>query len=137
MYKSSVNTGFEKQIMPVLRILCYNGSLVTWTVVSMTTAKLKPHIFLVWLGLVLYREHVDSHDSLWLLLVAGTILLYNWLSTRLVSLLYNLGTDRIENTGSSIGPVSVAAETFLLLRYLAVAASIRFTIPAFIRDVTV
>jgi hypothetical protein len=27
--------------MPVLRILCYNGILVTWTVVSLTTAKFK------------------------------------------------------------------------------------------------
>jgi hypothetical protein len=39
---SSVNTGFSKQIMP---ILCYNGSLVTWTVVGLTTAKFKPLIF--------------------------------------------------------------------------------------------
>jgi hypothetical protein len=31
--------------MPVLRILCYNGSSVTWTVVSLTTAKFKPLIF--------------------------------------------------------------------------------------------
>jgi hypothetical protein len=29
----------------VLLILCYNGSLVTWTVVSLTTAKFKPLIF--------------------------------------------------------------------------------------------
>jgi hypothetical protein len=26
--------------MPILRILCYNGSLVTWTVVGLTTAQL-------------------------------------------------------------------------------------------------
>jgi hypothetical protein len=31
--------------MPNLRILCYNGSLVIWTVVSLTTAKFKPLIF--------------------------------------------------------------------------------------------
>jgi hypothetical protein len=31
--------------MPMLRILCYNGSLVIWTVVSLTTAKFKPLIF--------------------------------------------------------------------------------------------
>jgi hypothetical protein len=37
-HKSSVNTGFAKQIMPILRLLCYNGSLVTWTVVSLTVA---------------------------------------------------------------------------------------------------
>jgi hypothetical protein len=42
--KSSVSPGFAKQIMPVLRILCYNGSLVTWTVVSLTAAKFKPLI---------------------------------------------------------------------------------------------
>jgi hypothetical protein len=45
MYKSSVSTGFIEQIMHILRILCYNGSLVTWTVVSLTTAKFKPLIF--------------------------------------------------------------------------------------------
>jgi hypothetical protein len=31
--------------MAILRMLCYNGSLVTWTVVSLTTAKFKPLIF--------------------------------------------------------------------------------------------
>jgi hypothetical protein len=31
--------------MPTLRILFYNGSLVTWTVASLTTAKFKPLIF--------------------------------------------------------------------------------------------
>jgi hypothetical protein len=29
IHKSSVSTGFAKQIMPFLRILCYNGSLIT------------------------------------------------------------------------------------------------------------
>jgi hypothetical protein len=29
LHKSSVSTGFTEQIMPILRILCYNGSLVT------------------------------------------------------------------------------------------------------------
>jgi hypothetical protein len=45
IYKSSVSPGFAKQITPILRVLCYNGSLVTWTVVSLTTAKFKPLIF--------------------------------------------------------------------------------------------
>jgi hypothetical protein len=45
MYKSPVSTGFAKQIMPFLRTLCYNGSLVTWTVVNLTTDKFKPRIF--------------------------------------------------------------------------------------------
>jgi hypothetical protein len=31
--------------MPFLRILCYNGSLVTWTIVSLTAAKFKPLMF--------------------------------------------------------------------------------------------
>jgi hypothetical protein len=31
--------------MSILRILCYNGSLVTWTVVRLTTTKFKPIIF--------------------------------------------------------------------------------------------
>jgi hypothetical protein len=44
IYKSSVSTGFAKQIMSILRILCFNGSLVIWTVVSLTAAKFK-HIF--------------------------------------------------------------------------------------------
>jgi hypothetical protein len=44
-HKPSVSTGFAKQIMPILRILCYNGSLVTWMVVSLTTDKFKPLIF--------------------------------------------------------------------------------------------
>jgi hypothetical protein len=39
--KSSVSTGFAEQIMPILRILCYNGRLVAWTVVSLTAAKYK------------------------------------------------------------------------------------------------
>jgi hypothetical protein len=45
LYKSSVSPGFAKQIMPILFILCYNGSLVTWTVVSLATAKFKSIIF--------------------------------------------------------------------------------------------
>jgi hypothetical protein len=43
--RSSVSSGFTEQIMPILRILCYNGSLVTWTVVRLTTAKFIPLIF--------------------------------------------------------------------------------------------
>jgi hypothetical protein len=45
-YKSSVSPGFSEQIMPILRVICYNGSLVTWTVVNLTTAKFKTYIFL-------------------------------------------------------------------------------------------
>jgi hypothetical protein len=45
LMKSFVSTGFGKQIMPILNILCYNGRLLTWTVVSLTKAKFKPLIF--------------------------------------------------------------------------------------------
>jgi hypothetical protein len=62
-HKPSVSTDFAEQIMPILHILCCNGCLVTWTVVSLTTSKFKPLIFsYVWLHLVLYREHVHSSD---------------------------------------------------------------------------
>jgi hypothetical protein len=69
--------------MPILHILCYNGSRVTWTVVSSTTAKFKPliYIFCLWLHLVLYREHVHSHDFVTLLFVACAPLLHNCIHT--------------------------------------------------------
>jgi hypothetical protein len=38
-HNSPISTGFAKQIMSVLRILCYNGSLVTGAVVSLTIVK--------------------------------------------------------------------------------------------------
>jgi hypothetical protein len=44
----SVRTAHLAQIMPILRILCYNGSVVTWTVVSLTTAKFKSLIFSIY-----------------------------------------------------------------------------------------
>jgi hypothetical protein len=44
-YKSSVSTGFMEQIMPILCILCSNGSWVTWTVISLTATNFKPLIF--------------------------------------------------------------------------------------------
>jgi hypothetical protein len=45
--KYPISTGLAEQIMPILRILCYNGSLVTWTVVSLTIAKYNPLIFYI------------------------------------------------------------------------------------------
>jgi hypothetical protein len=70
----SVSTSFTEQIIPILCILCYNSTLVTWTIISLTTAS---YIFYVWLHPVLYSKHVHSHDFVWLLLVACTILIYN------------------------------------------------------------
>jgi hypothetical protein len=46
-YKSSVSTCFAEHVMPILHILCYISSLVTWTLVSSTIAKFKPLIFSV------------------------------------------------------------------------------------------
>jgi hypothetical protein len=43
-YSNPVSTGFAKQTMPILRILCYNGNLITLTVVSLTTAELESFI---------------------------------------------------------------------------------------------
>jgi hypothetical protein len=48
IYKSSVSTGFAKQILCILRILCYNSSLVTWMIVSLNAAKFKTLVFSVY-----------------------------------------------------------------------------------------
>jgi hypothetical protein len=50
IYKSYISTGFTEQIISNLRILCYNGSIFFWKVVSLNTTKFKPLIF-YWLQL--------------------------------------------------------------------------------------
>jgi hypothetical protein len=45
-HKSSVSTGFTEQIMPILLILGFNGSLVTWTAVSLPPPSLSLLYFL-------------------------------------------------------------------------------------------
>jgi hypothetical protein len=40
-----ISSGFAKRIMSILLILCYNGSLVVWTVVSLGAAKFMPLMF--------------------------------------------------------------------------------------------
>jgi hypothetical protein len=50
-------------------------------VVSLTTAKFKPLVFFKSGFVLFYTEHVHSHDFVRLLLVAGTILLYNRVHT--------------------------------------------------------
>jgi hypothetical protein len=79
MYKSSVSKGFAKQIMPILSILCYNGSLVTLTVISLTTTKFKPLIFSVFGFALSYAGNVFNHMILcdFYLLPAHAILVYN------------------------------------------------------------
>jgi hypothetical protein len=69
VHKSSVSKDFANQIMSILLILCHNGNFVTWTVISLTAAKFKPHMLYVWLRLVLCCEHAHPHEFVWLLLV--------------------------------------------------------------------
>jgi hypothetical protein len=57
--KSSASPGFTKQIMPILRILFYNSSLVTSTAVSLTAAKFKPPRFTM-SGFVLFKDGISS-----------------------------------------------------------------------------
>jgi hypothetical protein len=45
IFKSPLSPSFAKQIMSLLLILCYNGSLVTWTVISLAPTKFEPLIF--------------------------------------------------------------------------------------------
>jgi hypothetical protein len=45
IYRSSVSPGFAKQVISISFALCYNGSLVIWTVVSLTTANFESFMF--------------------------------------------------------------------------------------------
>lgn len=47
--------------MPIIFILCYNGSVVTRTIVTLTAVKSKSLYFYVLLRLVVCYEHVH-HD---------------------------------------------------------------------------
>jgi hypothetical protein len=74
IHKSSVSPGFAKQIMPILFILCYKGSLVAWMYVCLTSLS---YFLCLAAPRPVYCERVHSHDFVCLLLVACTILLYN------------------------------------------------------------
>jgi hypothetical protein len=65
IYKSSVSTGIAKQNMSILLILRYNGSLVTWTVVSLTTVKFKPLIFSMFGFALPYAANIFIHMILY------------------------------------------------------------------------
>lgn len=52
---------------------CYNGCLVSWTVLRFSGFKSKPIIFYVGLHLSQCQEHLHCHDFVWPLLVACTI----------------------------------------------------------------
>jgi hypothetical protein len=95
--KSSVSTGFTEQIMPILRILCYNGSLVTWTVV-LTPTELR------WLLYPLCTDHKQNTQIIVILLLLAYLLgsprdrypanpLARWLLPS-----NDLGANHIENT---------------------------------------
>jgi hypothetical protein len=143
--------------MPILRILCYNGSLVTWTVVSMTTAKFKPLIYSVWFRLIVYRETCSfSCFFIWLLLVACTILLYNRIHTEGWKLCVNRGPVCTLELSRYIASARTAYKTSIVCyghhvaaseplpskraclqsRSLAKAVSAGFTILAFSRHAT-
>jgi hypothetical protein len=95
LHKSSVSTGFTEQIMPILRILCSNGSLVTRTVIGLTTAKFKPLI-----RTITSQSHVTTDDQsaslswnkapIW-----GLRPDFHYCQT-IAGLLYRLGADSIE-----------------------------------------
>jgi hypothetical protein len=53
--KSSFCPNFAKQIMPILRIVCYNGYSITLTILSLTATKFKPFWLRPLLGLVRVR----------------------------------------------------------------------------------
>jgi hypothetical protein len=63
VHKSSLSTGFAKQIMSVLPILCYNGSLVTRMVVSLTTIQFKPLVFYIFGFTLSYTANKSKSKS--------------------------------------------------------------------------
>jgi hypothetical protein len=77
--------------MPILFSLWYNGSLVTWTVVSLTATKCKPPIFSVSVFALSYVANIVIHYFIWPLLIACTILLYNRIHTEGWTPCANLG----------------------------------------------
>jgi hypothetical protein len=122
IYKSFISPVFARQIMPVLFILCYNGSLVTWTVVSLTASKCKPLTFSVFGFSLSYAANMFI-----------IVLLYNWL----VSSLYSTGTDRIGNTASNrsiVAGVSVAANTCLSSRYQTMVVFVSHVTTSYLLD---
>jgi hypothetical protein len=82
IYKSSVSTGFSNQIMPILHTLRCNGSLITWTVASLTTAKFHPIIFSVSVFGLSYTANISILMILYdFCFVACTIVFYNRIHT--------------------------------------------------------
>jgi hypothetical protein len=68
--------------MSNLRILCYNGRLVTGTVVSLTTAKIRPLGFVILIRLGTDRTENTSNNA--------------------ITAARNCRTGRVENSGSKL-----------------------------------
>jgi hypothetical protein len=80
-HKSSDSTRFTEQIIPISCILRYNGSLVNWTVVGLTSAKFKPLVFSMsgftlsnWNPLILYSLGTDHSQKTYFLLLRACLL---------------------------------------------------------------
>jgi hypothetical protein len=67
--RSPVSLGFGKQNMHYLSNLCYNSSLVTWTVISLTASKFKPLICSMYGFALSYGVNIciviDLYDFCW------------------------------------------------------------------------
>jgi hypothetical protein len=110
IYKFSASTAFAKQTMSILQVLCYNGSLVTWTVVSLTTAKFKPLYFLRLVSPFPMQRTYWFSWFVWILFVAWTILLYNHIHKEGWKLCANRGAVcTLENFQWCVEPYFVGA----------------------------
>jgi hypothetical protein len=69
--------GSQREIKSIEIILCCYGSVVTWTVVNLAIAKLK--LLIPAVSMSDFTLCVHSYNFVWLLLVACTILLYNYI----------------------------------------------------------
>jgi hypothetical protein len=137
--KSSVSTGFAEEIMPILHILCYNGSLVTWMVISLTTAKFKPLIFPMFGFNLSYTANMILYDFCLLplqfcyiiteisrsrsLLPATRRHAHSWnraplrpMAIGLGSSLYSLGANPTENTASNSPSIVVMGGSRAIVR---------------------
>jgi hypothetical protein len=74
-YNTSVSPGSAKQIMSILLMLQQQLRYLNGCKLNHSQVK-DSYVFYVWCCLVLCCEHVYSHDFVWLLLVACTILLH-------------------------------------------------------------
>jgi hypothetical protein len=100
---SCISPGFVRQIMSILLIVCYIGSLVTRTVVSLTAAKFKPYIFCAWLRLVLCCKLVHSQEFVWLLKISGGKSRPAYKAHNLIAIYERVSRDRQVDRGTILG----------------------------------